>query len=108
MAQGEPAPPVDPPSSRWVKVCLGVLVGLVMIGIVGFIVLQVLAREVASAPTISCLSHLRSIHGAALSWAGEHHTNQLPTDFALFSTQLSDPTLLHCPWDHTHRSYGVV
>ena len=106
-AQGESAPTVEPPSGRWLKVCFGVLVGLVLLGVFGFIVLHLLAREVANAPTSSCLSHLRSIHGAALCWAEEHHTSQLPTDFALFSAQLGDPKLLRCPWDDTHTNLSA-
>jgi hypothetical protein len=101
-AQGEPdpvKPAAGPSPDRWVKIGLSIFLGLVVIVIAGFLALQLLARQVANAPTTTCLWHLREIRSAALFWAAEHHTNQLPTDFALFAAQLGDPKLLKCPWD---------
>jgi len=75
------------------------LLGLVL---VGFTMFHALTKGIANAPTITCLSHLQSIHAAAMLWVQENQASQLPTDFVQFSAQIKEPRLLHCPLDRTN------
>jgi hypothetical protein len=80
------------------------LLGLV---VVGFMMFHLLTKGIANAPTIACLSHLRSIHRAGMSWAQEMQASQLPTNFIQFTAQIKNPGLLHCPWDHTNTTLSA-
>jgi hypothetical protein len=108
VAEGEPEsarPARDAPApQRWLKVCLGLLIGLVVVSISAVVVLQLLARAVVNAPSINCVNNLKTIHLNASVWALNHQVNVLPNDLLSLTNELGSlgPSVLHCPADHDH------
>jgi hypothetical protein len=78
------------------------LIVVVVLGVAAVLMLAALAQAFVRAPSINCLSNLKVIHLAARVWAQDHETNTLPTDFILFTNQLTLPKLLKCQADHQH------
>jgi hypothetical protein len=101
--------PVTQPERRpsWLKWCVGSFLALFVVAIAGALVLQVMARAFARAPSIGCLQNLTSIHLAARAWADERHSNRLPTDFILFTNQIGSPKVLKCQADYEHAGISA-
>ena len=92
---------------QWQKWCVSIVITIVVLVVAGCLLLHLLARAFAHAPSIDCLQNLKSIHYAATVWADERHTNRLPDEFILFTNHLHDPKVLRCQIDYGHQKISV-